>query len=64
MIIDKYPEYTPYLFGYFAYLTKLTYEIPINKYDIINNGNMGYGGYKQYIEEIDQYCQNNKCIFC
>ena len=37
--------------------------MPLNKYDIINNGNMGYKGYKGYIKEIDKYCKKNKCLF-
>ena len=61
--IKEYEDYTPYIFGSFAYLMKLNYEIPINKYDIINNGNMGYNGAKIYIEEIDNYCKENKCMF-
>ena len=63
LYIEQYEDYTPYIFGSFAYLMKLNYEIPINKYDIINNGNMGYNGAKIYIEEIDNYCKENKCMF-
>jgi len=61
--IDNYNEYRPYIFGRFAYIMKLNHEIPITKYDIINNGNMGYNGAKKYIKEIDKYCKNNKCLF-
>lgn len=61
--IDKYDEYTPFIFGRFSYIMKLNHEIPITKYDIINNGNMGYNGANRYIEEIDNYCKNNKCLF-
>ena len=35
----------------------------LNKYDLINNGNMGYDGVSRYIEEIDEYCSENKCLF-
>ena len=52
-----------YIFDYSAYLLKMDSGIPINKYDLVNNGNMGYKGAKRYIEEIDNYCLNNKCIF-
>lgn len=61
--IDEYDEYTPYIFGRFTYMMKLNYGIPITKYDNINNGNMGYNGASRYIDEIDNYCQVNKCLF-
>ena len=58
-----YEDYTLYTFGNMAYLLKLSYDIPITKYDLINNGNMGYNGANRYIEEIDNYCNKNKCLF-
>lgn len=61
--IDNYEEYTPYILGRFSYLMKLNHGLPINKYDIINNGNMGYKGAERYLEEIDNHCKKNKCIF-
>ena len=62
-IIAKYKNYTPYIFGRFAYIMKLNHGTRITKYDIINNGNMGYNGADKYIKEIDDYCQKNKCLF-
>ena len=41
---------------------KLNLDIPINKYDIINNGNMGYNGSKNYIKEIDE--ESYKLVLC
>lgn len=61
--IEKYDDYKPFVFGRFSYLMKLNFNVPITKYDIINNGNMGYNGEKRYIEEIDNYCESNKCLF-
>ena len=61
--LKEYSEYKPYLLGNFSYLVKLNLNIPITKYDIINNGNMGYHGYKQYIKEINKDCKKQKCIF-
>ena len=61
--VDKYKEYKPFVFGRFSYLMKLNFNVPITKYDIINNGNMGYNGANRYIEEIDNYCKDNKCLF-
>ena len=62
-IFNNHLGYKAYFFGYFAYLIKLNYDLPITKFDLINNGNMGYGGAKKYIEEEDDYCKDNKCIF-
>ena len=52
-----------YIFSCYAYLIRLNNgEVP-NKYDLINNGNMGYNGEDKYIKEIDNYCSHNKCMF-
>ena len=52
-----------YIFSCYAYLIRLNNgEIP-DKYDLINNGNMGYKGEEKYIKEIDNYCSQNKCMF-
>ncbi len=61
--IEKYKGYKPYILSYMAYQIKLNLDYPINKYDLINNGNMGYNGSERYIKEIDKYCKKNKCIF-
>ena len=52
-----------YIFDDNAYILKMNADIPINKYDLINNGNMGFKGYYNYINEIDKNCSSNKCIF-
>lgn len=62
-IIDKYEYDRYYLLGIFSYVVKLSNGDDINKFDLINNGNMGYDGSNKYIEEIDKYCSNNKCLF-
>lgn len=61
--LETYKEYRPYILGNFSYLIKLNNDFPINKYDIINNGNLGYNGQKKYLTEIDDYCKKEKCIF-
>ena len=61
--LDKYSDHKFYILGNFAYLIKLNNNLPINKFDLINNGNMGYKGPQKYIQEIDDYCSENKCIF-
>lgn len=62
-IIDRYEWDRYYLLGNFSYLVKLSNGDEINKFDLINNGNMGYDGSSKYISEIDEYCSSNKCLF-
>ncbi len=61
--LDKYQDSLQYILGNFSYLVKLSKNIPITKFDIINNGNMGYHGSYGYIQEIDEDCQRNSCVF-
>lgn len=61
--LDQYEDYRSYILGHFSYLIKLNNDLPINKYDLINNGNMGYHGSEKYLMEIDTYCKENQCIF-
>ena len=61
--IQQYPDHKLYILGNYSYLIKLSLDIPINKYDLINNGNMGYEGSAKYIKEIDQACSIEKCLF-
>ena len=60
---EKYKDYRLYLLDSRAYIAKLEFNLKIDKYDLINDGNMGYKGDKKYIKEIDKYCSNNKCLF-
>ena len=52
-----------YIFSCYAYLIRLNNGEITDKYDLINNGNMGYKGEEKYIKEIDNYCSQNKCMF-
>ena len=61
--IEKYPDYELYIFGNNSYIIKLEYNLPINKFDLINNGNMGYKGEDKYIKDIEKNCANNNCLF-
>ena len=60
---NKYSDYRLYLFDTRAYTGKLEYDIDIDKYDLINDGNMGYNGCYKYLESIKKYCKVNKCLF-
>lgn len=51
-----------YIFDSAAYIIKLEMDLKINKYDLINNGNMGSGGAKKYIEEVSKNCGDKKCL--
>lgn len=46
-----------------AYMYKLEAKLPINKYDLLIDGNLGSGGIEKIIEEIDNICQKEKCLF-
>lgn len=59
----NYNDYNKYYFSTYAYLIKLMDNKTINKYDLINNGNMGYNGDQKYIKEVDEVCNDNKCVF-
>lgn len=60
---QQYPDYNLYVFGNYGYIVKMYLKEDINRYDLINNGNMGKKGSSGYIEEIDKFCQKNKCLF-
>ncbi|MBR3161892.1 MAG: hypothetical protein IKF19_04095 [Bacilli bacterium] len=59
----KYKESRIYFLDSRAYLVKLELNTKINKYDLINYGNMGYHGDERYIREIDNYCDKHSCVF-
>ena len=46
-----------------AYLIKLEANLPINKYDLLNDGNLGKAGEYKIIKEITNICNKEKCIF-
>lgn len=52
-----------YLFSKNAYYIKLEAKYDLDKFDLINDGNMGYNGEERYIEEIFDYCNVNSCMF-
>lgn len=52
-----------YIISKNAYLIKLEANIKINKYDLLNYGNLGKDGEERIINEIKENCGNKKCIF-
>ena len=58
---DKY-DYV-FFFSDLVYLSKLDTNNTLNKYDLINDGNMGYNGEKKYISEITDICSKKSCYF-
>lgn len=66
IVLDFYSKHEDekfYFFGIYSYLYKLSLDESIDKYDLINNGNMGYLGEFQYIREVEDYCMENVCYF-
>lgn len=59
---ETYKGYKLYLLEFKSYLYKLETKQKINKYDLINNGNLGYKGNEEYISEIEEDCLKNKCL--
>lgn len=47
----------------YAYLIKLEINEPIDKYDLLNDGNLGKNGEKKIIQEIANICIKEKCTF-
>jgi len=52
-----------FVFSGHTYFLKMSQNQTLNKFDLINNGNMGYKSYKGYIEEIEDICKNKRCVF-
>ena len=61
--INKYNNYKLFFLTSDAYIYMLEYDMLVDKYNLINDGNMGYRGSKKYVNEIDDYCSKNKCMF-
>ena len=62
-INEKKKEYELFFLGDITYLLKIENNIKINKYDIINYGNMGLNGDNEYIDYIEEICNSKKCMF-
>lgn len=66
--LNEYSEFSKkYDYAYFmnwqAYVYKLYYQEPIDRFDFMLSGNCGYHGVKKLIKEVDKSCQNKSCLF-
>lgn len=52
-----------FIIDMYAYLLKLETFTEINKFDLLNDGNLGKNGEIKIINEIEKICQKEKCIF-
>jgi len=52
-----------FIINHNAYLYKLEVKIPINKYDLLNDGNMGKNGEVKIIDDFKNICSKEKCTF-
>lgn len=52
-----------YIFTQISYMIKLNMDMPLNKFDLINDGNMGYNGSSRYVREINDTCIKESCLF-
>ncbi len=52
-----------YLLTQNSYVIKMNTDYQINKFDLINNGNMGYRGRFKYIKELKKNCEESSCMF-
>ena len=46
-----------------AYLVKLESNQTIDKFDLLNDGNLGSYGEKKIINEMDTICKKQKCTY-
>lgn len=51
-----------FIFNFYSYFIKISLDKKLDKFDLINIGNMGADESK-YIKEMDKICSNKKCIF-
>ena len=65
-IVSEYLKNTAdqvFIIDPYAYLIKLESNKKINKYDLLNDGNMGKSGEIKITKEIDKICQKENCTF-
>lgn len=60
--INKNADSRVFIFTNFSYLIKISMNEKIDKFDLINKGNMGYNEEK-YIEDMEKICKKKNCLF-
>ncbi len=58
---SKYDSF--YIISANSYFIKLYNHYDLDKFDLINCGNMGYHGSFNYIQELENICGKKKCLF-
>ena len=58
---DQYDNF--FIIGVSSYTIKLYNDMSIGQYDLLSNGNLGYHGDSRVIQEIDDICQKESCVF-
>lgn len=59
----KNNEGNTYLIDMFSYLIKINVSIKIDRFDLLNDGNLGKNGEMKIILELEKICSNEKCTF-
>ncbi len=49
--------------GEVAYLVKILNNENVDKFDLLNYGNLGYNGEKKVIDEMNNICKKQNCVF-
>ncbi len=65
-IIKEFIEKTKgkvFVIDMYAYAIKLEMNRPIDKFDLLNDGNLGKNGHEKIINEMEEICQKEKCTF-
>ena len=52
-----------YFIDWQAYVYKIYYRKPIDRFDFMLSGNCGYHGVRKLIKEVENSCQKETCLF-
>jgi len=61
--LKDHKEEKVYIIDMDAYLYKLEAKLQLTKYDLLNDGNLGKNGAHKIIQDFEQICSKNKCIY-
>lgn len=60
--INKNKDKRVFIFNSYAYTVKIYMNQKLDKFDLINKGNMGSDEYK-YIDDLEKICSKKECVF-